>query len=275
MAAPTQISIRDTVGAALRFTRENWQFVVTVAGVAALGQGVFLLLGPNPLWMLAVLFAVVGAHTALTSAALDVPRPFTSRLAGDSARVALAMTAIGFFLAIMFVMLTFVAMSFLIAPYDAQVKAAGEDQAALQAIMTTALESQPHIMQWAMIVGAALVFAITTRFYLAAPATIYRQRLTIFESWRMTRGNFLKIIGARLLLLGPAFIFVQALQMLIAGVLGAPTSDPFAMLAFAQANMAGFAFFYTASIFLQILIFSALEAGLSAKIYRALSPPAA
>jgi hypothetical protein len=126
-------------------------------------------------------------------------------------------------------------------------------------------------MSVAMFAGALLVFAITTRFYLAAPATIDRKRVTVFDSWRLTRGNFLRIAGARLLLLGPAFILASALQALLATVLGAPTGDPISMLNYAQANRLGFAVFYTISIFLQIVIYSVLEAALSAKIYRRLA----
>jgi hypothetical protein len=166
-------------------------------------------------------------------------------------------------------------MSILIGPHSAEVKAAGEDQEALRAIMNRAVEDDPGVITWTMIGGVVLGFALTTRFYLAAPATIDRQRITLFESWRMTRGNFLRIVGARLLLLGPAFILVSALQALIAGALGVSAGDPVAMLSYAGANPAGFALFYSASIFLQITIFSALEAGLSANLYRSLNRPTA
>lgn len=274
MAAATQISIRDTVGAALRFARETWQFVFTVAAIAAVGQGILLLAGPNLIWMIAVLIAIAGAHTALTSAALDIPRPFLNRLGSDTARVTAAMTMIGFLFAILFIMLMFVTMSVLITPYEAEVKAAGEDQVAIQAILARAIESQPHVLNGAMIFAAIIIFAVTTRFYLAAPATIEKKRIQLFESWRMTKGNFLKIAGARLMLLGPAFIFASALQSLLAGALGTPVGDPVATLQYGASNPVGFALFYTASIFLQIIIFSVLEAGLSAKIYRALTPPA-
>lgn len=268
----SQVPIRDSVGAALRFLRENWQFVVSVAAIAALAQGAFLLLGPNLAWMAAVLLAVLGAHTAITSVAIGAPRPVAKGLVANAARVGAAMAMIGFFLGILFFALSFITVTALIAPYQEQVKAAGEDQAALQQIMEQALQGQPNVMFWAVAAGTVLLFAVTTRFYVAAPATIDRKRITVFESWRMTRGNFLRIAGARLLLLGPAFIFVSALQSLLATGLGAPTADPISMLTYAQGNPLGFALFYTASIFLQIVIYSALEAALSARIYRALAP---
>lgn len=269
MSEPVILSIRDTVGAALRFVRENLRFVVTVAALAALAQAVLLPLGPNLAWMAAVLLAVLAAHTALTTAALGGAP--TEGLSANAGRVGLAMLLVGIFLAIIFIMLMFTAMSFMIAPYQAEVQAAGENQAALQAIVERALQEQQHIMSYAMFAGAVLAFLITTRFYLVVPATIDRKRISVFDSWRMTRGNFLRIIGARLLLLGPAFILASALQSLLAMAVGAPTSDPVQMLQFAQTNLLAFAIFYTLSIFLQIVIYSVLEAALSAKIYRKLA----
>lgn len=269
MADPIILSIRDTVGAALRFVRENVRFVVSVAALAALGQAVLLALGPNLAWMAAVLIAVLGAHTVLTTAALGGAP--TEGLAANAGRVGAAMLLIGVFFAIIFIMLMFTTMSFIIAPYQGEVRAAGENQAALQAIVERALAEQQHIMAYAMFAGAALAFLISTRFYLVVPATIARKRVSVFDSWRMTRGNFLRIAGARLLLLGPAFIFASALQSLLATAVGAPTGDPIQMLNYAQANLFGFAIFYTISIFLQIVIYSVLEAALSAKIYQRLS----
>lgn len=269
MPEPVILSIRDTVGAALRFVRENVRFVATVAAVAALAQAVLLPLGPNLAWMAGVLIAVLIAHTVLSTAALGA-KP-TEGLQANAGRVGLAMLLVGMVLAIIFIMLMFTAMSFIIAPYQAEVQAAGENAEAVQAIVERALREQQHIMSYAMLAGAVIAFLVTTRFYLVVPATIDRKRISVFDSWRMTRGNFLRLIGARLLLLAPAFIFASALQSLLAMAVGAPTSDPVQMLQYAQANLLGFAIFYTISIFLQIVIYSVLEAALSAKIYRKLA----
>lgn len=275
MAESSPVPIRDSVGEALRFTRENWRYVLSAAGLAAAAAGASALIGANLIWMLIVLVALLAAHTALTSAALDLPRGFTNRLTADSARVGAVMAMIGFFLAIIFFLLLFVAMSVLIAPYQAELQAAGEDEAAVRAIMNTALESNPGVIAWTMLVGAVVAFAVTTRLYVAAPATIDSGRIKFFESWRLTRGNFLRIASARLMLLGPAFILVYALQALVARVLGAPGGDPFALLAYSQQNALGFALFYSASVFVQIAVFYALEAALSAKIYRHVKAPVA
>jgi hypothetical protein len=267
------VPIRESVGAALRFVRENWRLVLIVATLAAVGQGVIALLGANLMWVVSVLVAVLVAHTALVSRALDGPSPITQGLLGNSARVGGAMAMIGFFLATIFFVMTFFAMSALVAPFQNELKAAGENEAAVREVLDTAMASNSSVMGWTMLIGALLVFALTTRFYVVAPATIDRQRITVFESWRMTRGNFLRIGGARLLLLAPAFILVGALQSLIARLLGAPGGDPLALLAYSQANPVGFVSFYSISIFIQIAIVAALDAGLSASIYRNLKAP--
>lgn len=270
------VPIRESVGAALRFVRENWRLVLAAAALAAVGQGIFALLGANLVWLIAVFLALLIAHTALVSAALGVSPSVRQGLAANSARVGAGMAMIGFFLGLVFFVLSFFAMSALIAPFQDELKAAGENEAAMRAVLDQAVQANSGVMGWTMLIGALLVFALTTRFYVVAPATIDRKRITVFESWRLTRGNFLRIAGARLLLLAPAFIFVGALQTLVAQVLGAPSSDPFALLSYSQANPMGFALFYGGAMFIQIAIFSALDAGLSASIYRALkvsSPP--
>lgn len=268
------VPIRDSVGAALRFARENLRLILITAVLAALGQGVLALFGATPTWLFAVLVALLIAHTTFVSAALGTPIS-TQVLAPNSTRVGATLAMVGFFLAMVFFVVTFFAMTALIAPYQAQIQAAGEDDAAVRALMETAVENGGDIMRGSMLIGLILAFAVTTRFYVAAPATIDRQRITVFESWRMTRGNFLRIAGARLLLLAPAFILAGALQAVVARLLGVPGGDALAAFAYSQQNPAGFALFYTACIFFQIAIFASLDAGLSASIYRVVKNNAA
>lgn len=270
------VPIRDSVGAALRFARANSRLILIAATLAALGQGVLALFGATPTWLFGVLVALLVSHTAFVSVALGAPVT-TQVLAPNSTRVGATLAMVGFFLALMFFVVTFFAMTATVAPYQDQIQAAGEDEAAVRAILETAAANGGDIMRGSLIIFVVLLFALTTRFYVATPATIDRQRITVFESWRMTRGNFLRIAGARLLLLAPAFILVGALQTLAARVLGVPGTDALAVLTYSQANPVGFALFYTASVFLQVAIFSSLDSGLSASIYRIVknaNPPA-
>lgn len=264
------VPIRDSVGAALRFVRENIRLVILAAAIAALVQGVIALLGISLVWIVAVVAGTLLAYAAYLGAALGAQTPATQGLVGNAGRVAGSMAMVGFFLAMVFFVVTFFAMTTVIAPYQAQVQAAGEDEVAVRAIMETALAENGDVLRLSMLFGAILVFALTTRFYVVAPATVDRKRITVFESWRMTRGNFLRIAGARLLLLAPAFILAWALQTLIARLLGAPSGDPVQILQYSQSNVVGFAVFYAVSLFVQLAVVSALDAGLSANIYRRL-----
>jgi hypothetical protein len=268
-AAP--MSIRDNVGAALRFVRENWRFVAIAAAVSAAAQSVALLvLGSTPFGALLVGLITAATYAALTRAALSGTQSIQQGLALDGARVFAAMAAVGFFLSLIVIMLVFVAMSVLIAPFDAEVKAAGEDQAVLMDIMNRAGEANPGVIFWTIAIGAVLIFLITSRFFLAAPATVDQKRIVVFQSWAWTRGNLLRIMAARLMVLLPALILVGALQTLVALMLGAPTGDPATLMAYAAANPA----FHAVASFLQIALYSALEAGLSANLYRSLKPAA-
>jgi len=264
------LPIRDSVGAALRFVRENIRLIVLAAAMAALLQGVIALLGISLVWIVTVVAGTLLAYAAYLSTALGAQAPVTQGLVGNAGRVAGSMAMVGFFLAMVFFVVTFFAMTTVIAPYQDQVQAAGEDEVAVRAIMETALAENGDVLRLSMLFGAILVFALTTRFYVVAPATVDRKRITVFESWRMTRGNFLRIAGARLLLLAPAFILAWALQTLIARLLGAPSDDPVQVLQYSQSNAVGFAVFYTVRLFVQLAVVSALDAGLSANIYRRL-----
>jgi len=262
-----QVPIRDSVGDAFSFVRENWRFVLAAAAAAALAQGAVLLTGPSVVWVVIVLVAIVTAYSAMTAAALGVRGKEENRLVGDTVRVGAAMAVIAMLLIMLFLGMMFIALMVLTAPYQEELKAAGENQAALNEIMNRALTSQPAVMMWMTILTAILVFAFTTRFYLAAPASVDQKRIVAFDSWRMTRGNFLRIAGARLLLLAPAFVFVSALQTLAAYALGAPGGDPVGLMAYSRTNPVGFALFYTISVFLQLVLYSALEAGLASALY--------
>lgn len=262
---------RESIGAALNFVRGSWQTIALAAGAVALAQAAAMLLtGPSLIWMAALIIGFASAYALYLNAALGAGEP-RQGLAGHAGRLVLGMGMIGVFAFIVMLMVIFVAMSVLIAPYGAEIQAAGENEAAVQAIMERAIAAQPNVLMSSLAAGMALLFVLTTRFYFAAPATVERKRVTVFDSWRMTRGSFVRILTARVVLLGPALILAGALQSLAAMLLGAPT-DPASLLAYGQANRVGFALFYASAIFFQLAIFSALEAGLSANLYRALKP---
>ncbi len=269
--AVTPAPARESIGAALNFVRNHWQMVAIAAGAVALAQAAAMLLtGPSLVWMAVLIVGFAATYALYVNAALGAADP-RQGLGGHVGRLILGMGMIGVFAFIVMLMVIFVAMYVLIAPYSAEIAAAGENEAAVRAIMERALAAQPNVFLFSLTAGMVLLFVLTTRFYFAAPATIDRRRVTVFDSWRMTRGSFVRILISRIVLLGPALILVGALQSLAAMLLGAP-SDPASLLAYGQTNRVGFALFYASAIFFQLSIFSALEAGLSANLYRALKP---
>jgi hypothetical protein len=130
------------------------------------------------------------------------------------------------------------------------------------ALLQRAAEAQPGVVRWAGAIGGLIVFALTSRFYFAAPASVESGRVLAFQSWAQTRGNMLRIMLGRLVLLGPALVFVLALSMSAAE--------------FARSQVAVVALAVIwASAFVQMAVHSSLETGLSVGLYRRLSATAA
>ncbi len=261
--------MRASVGAALRFVREEWRLVLFVAGIGAAAQALALaLLGATLAWPVAFLLIAIASHAALTRAALSGSTSVQPNLAGDTLRTLGCVAIVGLFAAIVFIVVLYLAMSALIAPYMEQAKAAGENEAALRAVLETAIAAQPDLLRWTGLGGALIIFALTSRFFFAAPLSIDRGKVLAFQSWAAARGHLLKIMLARFVLLAPALILAGALQS-IAGVgAGAPVGDPALMIQRAFSNP----LYWGVLQFLQTAVYGALEAGLSAHLYRHLAP---
>jgi len=272
----TETPIKDSVGSALRFTRGHWRLVLALAAASAVLQVLALMLlgSAPPIAFFALLFIATGAHALMVRTALDGADAARATPVRDTMRALGAVAIIGAFLFIIALVVAYVAMSVLIAPFMEEAKAAGENQAALQAVMEQAVAAQPHVLTWATIIGALIVFVFTSRFYLAVPLSIDQGRILVFESWRRTRGQLLRIVAARLWLLFPALVLVFALQSLIGRAVGINAADFMVLAAQAQSNPWGFLIFFTAGQFVQVAIYASLEAGLAAGLYRALPQPA-
>lgn len=268
------LSIYACVGEALRFVRGNWRFVLIAAAGGALTQtSLLVLLGFMPIVLLiGMLIAAAAVYAALTRAALSEPAAVRANLLADTRHGGFAGAIVGFFFALVAIVLVYGAMAVLIGPYVEQVNAVKDDEQALQQLLQRAIAEQPDVILWSGVIGFLLLLLLTSRLYLAVPASIERGRVVVFESWKWTKGALLRIVGARLLLLGPALIFAGALQSLVGMAMGLGVRDPIALAQSAQANPAMFLVFFALAQFLQIAVYTALEAGLSASLYRALKP---
>jgi hypothetical protein len=276
--------IRESVGAALRFSRENARFIAVVGGVGALVMALLALLGlvAQPVSLITSVASGVAqafAYAALTGAALFGASEARRRWLREGGRLWAAMVIVGFFLFIVFFVISIPVMMVLavgpLAAYRDELTSAGANQAEVMAVMTRFAEENPGVMIAVFAFYCAAWLLLSSRLYLAAPATVEQERVSTFETWAWTRGSTLRIVGARLMLLLPANIFVGALGYLAGRLVGVDTLNPTASVATVAANPLGFAFYVFVATFLSLALYSALEAGLSATLYRALKPAAA
>lgn len=276
-----QFSVRDCVGAALRFVRENLRFVATVAGIGAVGTGVIAAAAaaiPQIGLLTSIASTVLQAfvYAALTAAMLFGAAAVRGRLVGDGGRVWLAMAIIGVLMGIVIFVVSIPVVITLIAgplgPYAGELQTAGSDQAAVMTVMLRFMQENPVAVLLVTLFFFAVWFLFTSRLYLTAPASVDQKRVMTFETWSWTKGNMLRIVGARLMLLVPAYLLTFALSYLIGYGFGIDPTNAAAIAAVAMANPVAFLVYATASAFVTFVLYNALEAGLSAAIYRALKP---
>jgi hypothetical protein len=284
----TDFSIRDSVGEALRFSRENWRVIASVGAAGAVTTAALTWIG-----LLVPVFGIFTGiasgfvqafvYAALIGAVLFGASAVRGRVGGDGMRVWAAMVVVGFFLLIVFFVLSIpVFMALFAGPlgaYTQQLEQAGSNQEAVRGVMITFAEENPLAVLIVMLFYAAIWFLLTSRLYLAAPASVEQNRILTFETWAWTKGSALRITGARLLLLLPANVLAGALGYLIGRGFGVDTLNLAADAAAIQANPTGFVAYVLISSFITFAVYSALEAGLSSNIYRSLrqdvSPPSA
>jgi hypothetical protein len=277
----TTVPIRESVGAALRFVRENIRFIAIVAatGAAALTLvGAINLAAPGLALVttIASTFLHAFVYAAFIGAAVFAPGDVRGRWLSDGLRVWAAMAIIGFFMLIVMFAASMVASIILVAgplgPYLQELQAAGNDDTAVLAVMTRFAEQSPGTILTLMLFLGGIWILLTSRFYIAAPASVDQQRMLTFETWKWTRGAMLRITGARMMVLAPAYILLFAVAQLLGRLLGFDPLDPVSVAAFASGSGALYLLFVFISAFLSVGLYSALEAGLSSYLYRGLKP---
>ncbi len=275
------VPIRESVGAALRFVRENLRFVLITAavfaGVSTLITSVSLLV-PQAGLLTMVASGIVQAfcYATLIGGVLFGAQALGARWRSDGWRVWASMVVIGFFLAIVMFVVT-IPVSIVLAagpltPYVADLQHAGSDQDAVMRVMTRFIQDNPTAIFLVGLFYAVVWFFLTSRLYLAAPASIEAGRILTFETWKWTKGSMLRITAARLLLLAPAYILAGAIGHLIGRLVGLNTLDPASISAAVAANPIGIIAFDLLRSFIILALYAPLEAGLSAYLYRGLKP---
>ena len=278
------VPVKESVGAALRFVRENWRFVVTVAGIFAAASTLLALITLSQPALCIVTMVANGivqavCYGAFTTAALFGAGQVRARVALDGWRVWSSMVIAGFFMfIIMFVVFMVVSMVLLTGPlasYIGDLQSAGSDQQRVIEILTRIGQEQPGPLLLAMLFVGVIWLALTSRLYLAAPASVEAGRTLTFETWKWTQGAVLGISWARLMLLIPAYILMFALTTLLGRLFGFDMLDAGSLQAAVRANPVGLIVFEFVSSFVVSALFVSLEAGLSAYLYRGLKPASA
>ncbi|MBL8545273.1 MAG: hypothetical protein JNL81_02350 [Hyphomonadaceae bacterium] len=275
------VPVRESVGAALRFVRENLRFVVTVAAIFAVVSTIIsavTLSVPQVGLLTMVANGILQAfsYAALVGAALYGVGPARGRWPQDGWKVWFSMVVVGFFMCIVVFVITIPASIALVAGplgrYAADLQAANSDQAAVMAIMLRFVEENPAAVLVTVLFYFVVWLLLTSRLYLAAPASIDAKRTLTFETWNWTKGAMFQISSARLMLLIPAYVLMFALTALIGRVFGFNVLDPASMQTALNSNMFGVILFEFISSFVALVLYVSLEAGLSSYLYKGLKP---
>lgn len=275
------VPVRETVGEALRYVRENLRFVAIIALIFAVVSTLLsavTLAMPQVSILTMVANGMVQAFSfgALLAGALYGADAVRGRWSRDGWRVWAAMVVVAFFMFIImfvvFMVVGIVLFSGPLASYIGDLQTAGSDEARVMSILTRIGEEQPLPLLAATLFCAGIWLLLTSRLYLAAPASVDAGRILTFETWKWTKGAMLGISAARFMLLIPAYVLMFALTMLLGRVFGFSVLDAASMRAALSANPIGIIIFEFVSSFIVLFLYAALEAGLSAYLYRGLKP---
>jgi hypothetical protein len=278
MTAPAQVPILQSVGAAPRFVMSQWRSVATFAAFGALATAALAAIAVGTPFLGIVISILTSGVQAAVYTLFIVG--FLSLGTGGWLQRALtvwgAMIVIAFFLFIVLFVISFPATIVLFAgplgAYTADLQAAGTDQDEVIKVMVRFVEEQPGAIALTLLFFGAVWMYLTSRLYLAAPATAEQGRVLTFETWKWTKGATLRIIAARLMLLAPAYVLVTALAYVVGGLFGIDAFDPASLAAAAQGNVVLFLIYVALRAFATLALYSSLEAGLSSYLYRGLKP---
>ncbi|MGE3141824.1 MAG: hypothetical protein AB7L65_00745 [Hyphomonadaceae bacterium] len=274
MAAPAgKVPILQSVRAGAAFVGARWRVLtpITFAGVAAVlvaaGLTGALSAAPAlPLLMFLLQALVMGAvYAGYLGVALKGDEERRGAFFGDVARLIPAMAVTGLFLFLLMFIAFLpggVVLTAASAPWAAELQAHAGDPAATSLILQRAMQANPAPFLALAAIYAFIWLALTSRLYLVAPATVAENHVRTFETWAWTKGAMLRIAAARLLLLAPLSAGLFVAQGLLAHWARAQGGET------AQGWAAGLAVVF---VFASLVVL-ALEAGLSAYLYRGLRP---
>lgn len=269
MPAPAgKVPVLESARAGITFVGAEWRALLRpmFGGAGALFLAAALLPTAALPAVLVFFVGVTAAYGAFLRQALGVATGGLQAFGVDVGRLLGSAAIVGFFVLLLMLvagMAGGVALMTQLAPYEAQLAQVQGDLAATNTILMGAYEENPTPFLILTALYVLVFYAVTSRLYLTAPATIADKRVRTFETWPWTKGSLLRIAAARFVLLVP----LNFLAMMIAQLGG-----PIAAAAGPAAPFAAFAFLMILTLMLMALL--AAEAGLSAFLYRGLKPAA-
>ncbi len=280
------VPILESVAAAWRGWRAGlpraWPYAVggalLLSGFAFAAQRAGANMGVGFLLDLAAMIVIAGVYAAQLHGPLGVAAD-ARRRGADALRVLASMGVAAFFM--------FIVMLVALLPGSIVFGVAiGEEGGALiesvqgDPAATMAAAQQLASQHWpvlALLIGVYTFvwLALTSRLYLAAPASVAEERIRTFETWAWTKGNMLRIMAARVIALAPVWIVLQGLQALAMSALGANPLDPQSFAALIAREPLRYLSVIAPMHALTLLALYGLEAALSAYLYKGLKPQSA
>lgn len=276
-----KVPVQESVGGALRFARHNLRFIAVIAAIFAVtttAVSALALAAPQAGVLTLVANGVIQAicYGALIVGVLRAPEAARANVIETGWRVWASMMVVGFFMTIVMIVITIPVSIILVAGplagYAADLQAAGSDQQRVMEVMQRFMEANPVSVLVVMLFYGVIWLLLTSRLYLAAPASVDAGRILTFETWKWTRGATFSIAQARLMLLIPAYILMFTLSILLGRIFGFNMLDGASLQAAASANPGGLIVFELLSSFLVLALYASLEAALSVHLYRGLKP---
>ncbi len=272
-----KVPILMSAAAGVRFFADNWRLalVLALAGAGAstlLSVGVMTAPAATIVLQVVELFLAATLYSIFLARALGRKTISAGQAAREGVRVLGAMASIGFFLLIVCVVMALpaiVIVSSAFTPFEDRVLALGEtpDNDAAAQLFADAFAVNPWPFLGVVLAYGLVWMLLTSRLYAAAPASVDRGTIHAFTTWAWTKGNMLRILGARLVLLAPAAVIVVAIQRFAGAGLGVNVFDLVEMSEFARAQVPKFVALQFVSEFAKYFGLVCLEAGLSASVY--------
>ncbi len=228
MSVPAgKVPIFQCASAAVSAWRAGLRALLPSAGLMGVAATVLsLLIGPsaiasNPGALVSLSAAMLGPtalyYAAAMRGAFGQGYGVNRDVVRDGLAVFTGVGVVGFFLLLALIATNLAANAILFAPFVEELQAAGEDPAVMQNVAERIVTENPEGVALVFALFAAITMLLTSRLYLAGPESVAAHRGRSFETWTWTKGNLLRIIAVRLVLLVPAYALSVLAGFVVAG----------------------------------------------------------